>query len=589
MVDSLGAPLGELENSASELPPDVWRYRGAEAGSVIHSAFVFTFAKTNRGRLRESLLCLSLTSGPLFAGLLRTTDNSISELIESLGMGLSSLAELEAGSLDRLLLELESCLGCHIRSLNGSPEQLLSERVALWRKSRLVELSQTNRRAVFAALQQQVIEECITLERYLTAALLAMKQPLGGVVAKAEQQLPQLSWLPIQNYLHHADPRIARNRRQAIDLFPALVLVAIQHAGGAFCVGLRQVIDTGQPLVEYVAGRWQVRPVAVRGLRTVGYDDLGVEWADALRSLLQLLSAIPPEKHPRTRDQWQLFTGQAKLFSTALRQPMGAESVRLLMHGASRQSWARSQAAPPNFVQQMQGIEAFSEALRRAIAVWKVGGARITVRGQSVIAEHQLLTALLLSLGLTRLNRVAREWQGLRAKAEKHRPIGTISFPTLLNQPFETHELKIVQLASPAELKLEAAVMKHCVDSFVADCRVGKSVIFSVRSSGEKRLSTVELTIKKSFDERFDIRLIQHKGPGNGSPPRDAVQALNQFLAHLNSGACRHLLQRYEHERRLFNVDPALAKDYQMALQLRGLLVEKTNGRVLFTEREGCN
>jgi len=464
--------------------------------------------------------------------------------------------------------------------LSGLPEKAISERIAIWRHSRLVELSQSGRQAEFFDLQRQVEIESVSLSRHLMSVLQGMKQKDCSVLAQSEKKLPQLSWVQIQNYLAHSDPLVARNRRQAIGIFPVLIGIAIQNAGGPFGMGLRDAVDRGQPLVDYVVSSWQIRAVAVRGLRRQGYEELGIEWADTPRALLHILSAIPPEKYPRGHDQWRVFTEQAQLFSVVLRRPLASESVRLFMHEASRRNWALSQALQFGLLQQAHTFESFAGDLGRAVRVWNLGALRGQITGQVRIEEHQLLTTLVLSVGVAKLIRIAQQWQIHRAKSEMHQRIGDLGFPVLLSQPFVMDGLQIVQLCSASELESESSAMRHCVDTFVANCRTGKSLIFSIRALSGDRFSTFELAVKNKGIDGFDIRLIQHKGPGNKVPHSHAARVLNWFLDHLKSGACRNLLQRYDQERRAFNHDPALANDFQMAYLLKDFLAEQTKGRV---------
>lgn len=575
--DPLGSSLSQSKDSTCTLPRDIWSYSSSLPGSVVESACVFTYTKTNRGRLKESLLFLRLVSGPIFVGQFRTTNSEIDELIESLGLGLHGLPELDASSLSKLIAALDDCLGCHFSCLEGFPEQLVDERITTWRKSRLVDLAQSNRKAQLIELQDQVDHECAAIERYLKSHLRCLKLSTCCEVAESEQKLPQLTWLQIHNYLSHADPQIARNRRQAILLFPVLVFIAIQKADGGFGFGLRVVIDKGQPIVDYVANQWLVRPVVVRRLRLVGYDDLGPEWSDAMRSLAQILSVIPPEKHPRTRDQWRVFTEQAHLISTVLQHPLGSESVRIFMHHASRRNWGKAQVLDTDLLQQVNNFEAFSSDLGRATRIWNMEELQVDTGMQPRIEAHRLISTMLLSLGLAKLLRIAHQWHAYWTSSAQHQRRNNNNFPVLLDQPFLLADFQIIQLKSAAELESEATEMDHCVDTYVSKCRTGKSVIYSVRSTAGLRCSTFELTINRNGPDRFETRLIQHKGHGNTIPSRGAVKAVNLFLHHLGNAACRHRLKRYDQERRIFNLDPSLANDYQMAVVLKAYLTEKAN------------
>lgn len=80
-------------------------------------------------------------------------------------------------------------------------------------------------------------------------------------------------------------------------------------------------------------------------------------------------------------------------------------------------------------------------------------------------------------------------------------------------------------LATPADLIAEGDAMRHCVAGYTAAVEDGRCAILAVRSRHGR--STVEVSPDGA-------RIIQHRGPGNGDPPRRHRQLIAAFTARLS-------------------------------------------------------
>lgn len=124
--------------------------------------------------------------------------------------------------------------------------------------------------------------------------------------------------------------------------------------------------------------------------------------------------------------------------------------------------------------------------------------------------------------------------------------------------------------------------MGHCVDTYIAACERGKSIIFSVRDGLGVHRSTFELSIRNLDLSQFEIDVVQHAGRGNSSPCSAAVDCLNAFLHALRSPVGTAWLKRFNRERTLRKVSPQFVRDHQMAVALRAFLENQPEDRLDF-------
>lgn len=193
---------------------------------------------------------------------------------------------------------------------------------------------------------------------------------------------------------------------------------------------------------------------------------------------------------------------------------------------------------------------------------------------------HQRISAALEAYGIEKTCKLAFAWLATRVCGLESGVADENEFPVLLEEAFYWEGLQIVQLKSAAELCKEAKAMLHCADSYIFECALGFSAIFSVRSKKiGARLSTFELAIERTGGSSFDVTVIQHQGPGNEIPPKIAVQALEFFLHALKGQAGAAWLLKFARERAVASLG---IKDAWMAELMRDFLRLNTGGRIDF-------
>jgi hypothetical protein len=109
--------------------------------------------------------------------------------------------------------------------------------------------------------------------------------------------------------------------------------------------------------------------------------------------------------------------------------------------------------------------------------------------------------------------------------------------PTPLTLAVDGRCVRCVSLTTDAALKSEADAMGHCVWSYGARCKVGKSHIVSLcDGTTGARFSTLEL-VEKVKEGRRLVAIQQNRGVRNAQPVEAALRAAALLVEAINSGA----------------------------------------------------
>lgn len=576
-------PAGCAKAVSASNRDDFWLCDRFPENSKLASALALVHTTSALGKFKEAIALVALKTGYVFFGCVQYSGASLSTTIEAVASTIAELHDEDVRRNGLLPVTIEDRHGFHLSFLNADPEQAVESCLPDWRHRRMVELSQLKPPPRLSELREWVDQECFDLGNRLNAAIAELRIRYSISSNKIENKLPHLTWVEVHNYLCAPNVMVARNRRQALTLFPLFSALAIRpDENRIFGEGLRSVIDEGRPLIDHVVARWDVKPVAVKAIRCLGFDEIGLGWADMLRPLVLILSGIAPEKHPKTKEQWAVFGEQARTIASILKLPLGAESVRLLMIGLSRRNWRKSVNLEVALIEQVRVFESFSADLVRLASTWIDLELMESNETSQEARLHLILSSKLVSFGLEKCLRIAMDWQVLRADLARRLDIKNFYFPCLIEVPYHCDDLQIVQLRSERDLNEESGAMNHCVNTYVNSCQTGRSVVFSVRQANGARVSTFEMSIERKGIAFFDVTLVQQKGRANVSPPSNAVQAVRAFLKYLNRIDGVPLLQRFFREKQLFNHAPERIKDIQIAAHMQEFIVARTSGQIDF-------
>ncbi len=91
----------------------------------------------------------------------------------------------------------------------------------------------------------------------------------------------------------------------------------------------------------------------------------------------------------------------------------------------------------------------------------------------------------------------------------------------------------MVELDCPEALADESKRLNHCVESYEAQCRSGRSHIFSIRGADGNSLSTAEIRLVRHRNGGMSCGLIQHRGLDDGKPTKRCADAIGALLRAL--------------------------------------------------------
>ena len=563
---------------------DLWIRNCVSSEEPLQGYVVFIHTKYGVGKYQEGTVLLFLRDKRVFYGRLRFPAKEEVRIVESLANFLNDLDWLAIPE-DGLVVRIEDVIGYSIEVLHEPPEQCDSWCFKEWSQRRLVEVSMSAREMSPNQIRETVNAELVLIQERIFGAISQLSADIVLALTGIKEKIPQISWVDIHNYITTKNSLVARNREQALRLFPAMTALAIDRNNSTeYTDTLSQRIDQGCPLIDFVAERWDVRPFAVRALRNLGYDDLGEHWMPHLRHLLSILNALAPERMPKSPGQWEVFSHQAHIISALTKTPLGSESGKLLMISASRKHWQKSLDLSVDIIEKIRVLEGFSRDLVSALKIWIYLEKSMNQTLPSEATLHQLVSAAFMSYGLEKAVKLAVLWRASDVRSRETEQAFAGDFPLLLESPFFTEGGMIFQLKRADDLRNESLAMQHCVDSYVAACKSGMSVICSVRCKAGSRQSTFEMSVKCVGINAYQTRLIQHKGVGNAAPPAKAQESLISFMRFLKEAEGKECLRRFSREKLLINFDEKLARNHRMANRIREFLNDNSSGRLNFDE-----
>ncbi len=293
----------------------------------------------------------------------------------------------------------------------------------------------------------------------------------------------------------------------------------------------------------------------MRWLRGKTADEISDAWIGRIPQLLHSLARLPPEKRPRSRDEWTAYTDFALVIErVASPQRRAAWLLDLARQGwvAARQKFAVLGATPSDLLD-------IVDLLREIVGA--VGGELLP---QLAAYPHDddpdwrkmsdAVATLFLATGLLKQLRASLRWHQLQlqtpaddaplAAGADHPDAATdlARWPAPLDHPLKIGALTAHFLTTASALRDEGLRMEHCVGSYASHCLFDGATIVSLRSGDGRSLSTAELRLAGS-GERLAFEVVQHKALRNASPTPQAEQALARLLERLAEDGLQPRLQ----------------------------------------------
>ena len=566
-----------------EEPDDLiaWHDSSPKQFTVI-SAVVLRGERANRGKQRVLRALVQLADGQIHFLSLTHAAPEIRSLLEVIGRHLIGTSKQPLSSAWPGSLQTEHA-DCAPRFLDEDPCNDAAWDLENWRRQHTVELVREHSRLPPGDIAARANTDLDQLRRQLDAVRDQFLAALDQDILHAAGY-PALLDVKRYNYMAHPDPNIRRNRRQAVTAFPLLIEEILSRAGPtSLAIRIDLAIDSGEKLIEMLSRTLGVKPAAVRILRNLPVTEAGSRWYGKLPSLLGLLSTIPPERYPRTPDQWLAFNSAIQFVKSATGYPVDSTFTGIVLDDMARRNWLPDAHFSGCLLEQARCIETLTRDLGRALAAF----VRVQHGGdaaRSFAEAHAAALNVLIRLGVRKASQLAGKWIALKSKTDLSSPgRGAESqFPVLLPAPFRFQDLTIVQLASQSELSAESACLGHCVETYGPSCMNGNSIICSVRGATGLARSTVELSVIPRGLTEFEIRLVQHKGHNNVVPDSKDKAAVSALVDYLCSNDAIRFLQEFSRVKFLASIEPELARDYRLIAPMEVFLPEATHGRISF-------
>lgn len=338
-------------------------------------------------------------------------------------------------------------------------------------------------------------------------------------------------------------------RIQAAEAIPLLgyLLGVDDHRAGR----LRHLVDEGQPLWPALADTLRVPEETIRWLRNKTADEVGDAWLGRVHTLLPDLASLPPEKRPKTRDEWTAYTD----FILVLNQRNAASGKKHWLKDLARLGWVQARqkfTAMNSSPSDLLEIHDLISRLREAIYYELRPDDQQNIRRQNNDDWEKLSQAidqLFYESSVLKQVRASLRWHELQLRpveeeisddAPDNRDLS--NWPAPLPEALQVDQLYAHFLITPAQLKDEGMRLQHCVGSYEYQCLFGGATIVSFRDRSERSVSTAELRMD-SRGKQIRMTVVQHKAYRNGTPQPVAENALQQLLSTLNDEKMQPRLQ----------------------------------------------
>jgi len=347
---------------------------------------------------------------------------------------------------------------------------------------------------------------------------------LDKEVRKAAMRDPQCKYAAY-NWLCGPDEETGRRRVQATSVIPLLSYDLRRF---------EEVVDGGWPLLEAWSSEYGIAIPALKRMRGLSWQRTGRHYHLVRRALSDrhlgfLLSSIPPERVPASRNEWDAAVALAEGFGEALGWPLPGnvaralsanweaavslvrgDFVHALVSTAKDITPALAGHWSGDFGHRLPGLDRENVKAARLVMHLVVG----ETGGLKRMREFNSLWHRAAGRRVVELRKIQRDLFGGQAK----------SWPPLLPEDYSCEAGTMKWLTDEDMLVAEGIEMHHCVASYDDYCVAGRSHIAAVRGNDGSR-STVEFVI-----DGKKIHVVQHRAKWNTAPQGGVVAVLERFL-----------------------------------------------------------
>ncbi len=331
-----------------------------------------------------------------------------------------------------------------------------------------------------------------------------------------------------------------RNRRQFAETFPVFAdALLVGHHSHAYPVGLREAVDAGAPMIDFLARAFHAKRHTIRFLVGKTPADIGARWSRSPGSLISLLDSLPPDLRPTERRAWTLIEALVTTAEDRTLRPVSRALARVALRHwrcTSRESGIDGSAALSEFTGQLIQVTEFWAALEDCLRT-RAETTHCNAQGVNRPQLRRQADAFVAERAWPTLVSLACDWRAAVVQAQaivqplRARLLGQ-HFAPLIPQVLHLGNRMVVPLTTPDELRREGIALHHCIEGYASACAHGESYIVSIRDPVTRHaLSTAEFRITRDRPGPIQLRLSQHCGHANGVPTGDCSEAVRLLLA----------------------------------------------------------
>jgi len=474
-------------------------------------------------------------------------------------------------------------IGARLEFINNNPSLIENWNTHEWNQQAASWLAVNQPQLSIQQIRKTTTETSVQFNEELTSKIGLFFGRLDSYAGALAKDLSG-SWQAAYNYFTSINEQQRLYRRQAEKTFPTIVQQILAFPNDDNNSSIRMAIDSGLPLVDYLAKLFCCSKASIRHLNSRNYDEIGTRWLGRIKELLMVLSGIDVNRLPKNQSEWKMMGETIDLLRAMTKMPTTSVSSRMLLVELSKMYWKQNISTSVSYQERALTIERFTDNIRHSIVAtaWKEGNEKLAASGmvQRVSAEAAC------SLGLKRLEDLSRKWR----VAELHYEIDMLpknkrDFPIFLNAPLEIGDMTVLQLTNHYQLVDEGTRMGNCVATYSAECATGRAYIFSIRNSSGKSCATVEYKLTRSLTGLPEFILIQKKGYQNSIPDVKCYAALDVLHRYTKSPDSKHkmlILVHYQKATEFRGGD--MANIYLRALAFMKFLEKEAAGRINFEQ-----
>jgi hypothetical protein len=425
-------------------------------------------------------------------------------------------------------------------------------------------------------------------------ALAEFKKNIDGSVIAMIDKLcvdfgPRCYQIKLYNYFAAGNDALQRNRLQAVNQLPWLMplLAGLKLDEWKFShlmkpgndvenealideiALINAAIDGGKPLFRSVSSALSIPCEMVRWTQYKSLPSVANFTVNEIDLMLQALSWLPVEKRPKNQVDWECF-GEILSKLISLIWPfyvrMGNDSecintskfdVKIIENqycGRVLKRWSKEivqngliagVAMLEEEGGQQSGISEIPDFLRCLFfSLKRFCSNQVFYYPAPLDSFRAFILEWIHAKSLAELRNISKNWhESIRHAVDESATLdpdpiksdhadGIDTWHGVLDEPFIYGQIQLVELTNSLSLLCDGKLMEHCIGGYSENCRVGDSLIFSVRTSTGSRLSTAELYFHKF---QLSVGLRSHKAKHNALPQVECEIAVAALIHALNS------------------------------------------------------